>query len=104
MQNLNEAVFVAAFLMLQMSERSSSLPLPPLQYVKHYTDENIARGRALSPPKPITVSTRVDIIKLRSNLHGTIYLPSKQTLICQAMISHDREPVNYVRLRISVIL
>ncbi|XP_022659080.1 mediator of RNA polymerase II transcription subunit 7-like isoform X1 [Varroa destructor] len=42
-----------------MSERSSSLPLPPLQYVKHYTDENIARGRALSPPKPITEAYRM---------------------------------------------
>jgi len=37
-----------------MSEAAhvSSLPLPPLQYVNLYTDENIQKGRAPSPPKP----------------------------------------------------
>ncbi|KFM65873.1 mediator of RNA polymerase II transcription subunit 7-like [Stegodyphus dumicola] len=36
-----------------MSEAAhvSSLPLPPLQYVNLYTDENIQKGRAPSPPK-----------------------------------------------------
>lgn len=28
----------------------SSLPLPPLQYINQYTDENIRRGRAPRPP------------------------------------------------------
>ena len=31
----------------------SSLPLPPMQYVNHYTDEMIRRGRAPRPPPPI---------------------------------------------------
>ncbi|XP_039291189.1 mediator of RNA polymerase II transcription subunit 7 [Nilaparvata lugens] len=31
----------------------SSLPLPPVQYVSNYTDENIRRGRAPRPPPPI---------------------------------------------------
>ncbi|XP_013789781.1 mediator of RNA polymerase II transcription subunit 7-like [Limulus polyphemus] len=31
----------------------SSFPLPPLQFVNWYTDENIERGRAPSPPKPV---------------------------------------------------
>lgn len=35
------------------STQVSSLPLPPLQYVNSYTDENIQKGRAPSPPKPI---------------------------------------------------
>ncbi|KAI4489841.1 mediator of RNA polymerase II transcription subunit 7 [Polistes fuscatus] len=30
----------------------SSLPLPPLQYINLYTDENIHRGRAPKPPPP----------------------------------------------------
>lgn len=39
-----------------MGERtaSSSLPLPPLQYVNMYSDDNIMRGKAPSPPRPIT--------------------------------------------------
>lgn len=35
------------------SAQVSSLPLPPLQYVNLYTDDNIQKGRAPSPPKPI---------------------------------------------------
>lgn len=31
----------------------SSMPLPPMQYVSLYTDENIRRGRAPKPPPPI---------------------------------------------------
>ncbi|XP_057339635.1 mediator of RNA polymerase II transcription subunit 7 [Microplitis mediator] len=31
----------------------SSLPLPPLQYINLYTDENVRRGRAPRPPPPI---------------------------------------------------
>lgn len=31
----------------------SSLPLPPMQYIKEYSDENIRRGRAPRPPPPI---------------------------------------------------
>lgn len=31
----------------------SSLPLPPMQYVNLYTDEQIRRGRAPKPPPPI---------------------------------------------------
>ncbi|CAH1371649.1 hypothetical protein MTP99_013089 [Tenebrio molitor] len=31
----------------------SSLPLPPMQYINHYTDEMIRRGRAPRPPPPI---------------------------------------------------
>ncbi|CAB4068648.1 MED7 [Lepeophtheirus salmonis] len=35
------------------STQVSSLPLPPLQYVKSYTDENVMRGLAPQPPPPI---------------------------------------------------
>ena len=35
----------------------TSFPLPPMQYVQHYTDENIKRGRAPKPPPPIRVSS-----------------------------------------------
>ena len=31
----------------------SSLPLPPLQYINLFTDENVRRGRAPRPPPPI---------------------------------------------------
>jgi len=31
----------------------SSLPLPPVQYINLYTDENVRRGRAPRPPPPI---------------------------------------------------
>lgn len=31
----------------------SSLPLPPMQYISHYTDENIRRGRTPRPPPVI---------------------------------------------------
>lgn len=30
----------------------SSLPLPPMQYINLYTDENIRRNRAPKPPLP----------------------------------------------------
>nr|CAG4635097.1 EOG090X0EJA [Alona affinis] len=32
----------------------SSLPLPPMQYVTLFTDENVKRGRTPRPPVPIT--------------------------------------------------
>lgn len=35
----------------------SSLPLPPLQYINLYSDENIRRGRGPRPPPPIHEST-----------------------------------------------
>ncbi|XP_013791752.1 mediator of RNA polymerase II transcription subunit 7-like [Limulus polyphemus] len=38
------------------STQVSSLPLPPMQYVNWYTDENIERGVAPSPPRPIQES------------------------------------------------
>ncbi|XP_012229539.1 mediator of RNA polymerase II transcription subunit 7 [Linepithema humile] len=31
----------------------SSLPLPPVQYINSYSDENVRRGRAPRPPLPI---------------------------------------------------
>lgn len=31
----------------------SSLPLPPMQYINQFTDDNIRRGRAPRPPPPI---------------------------------------------------
>nr|CAG4645153.1 EOG090X0EJA [Leptodora kindtii] len=41
-----------------MSETAqvSSLPLPPMQYVTLFSEENIKRGRTLKPPPPITDS------------------------------------------------
>ncbi|XP_076319071.1 mediator of RNA polymerase II transcription subunit 7-like [Tachypleus tridentatus] len=38
------------------STQVSSLPLPPMQYVNWYTDENIERGVAPSPPRPVQES------------------------------------------------
>jgi len=34
----------------------SSMPIPPMQYVKLYTDENVRRGSAPGPPPPLTDS------------------------------------------------
>lgn len=34
----------------------SSMPNPPMQYVKHYTDENLRRGTAPPPPPPLSDS------------------------------------------------
>lgn len=31
----------------------SSLPLPPMQYINFYTDDNVRRNRAPLPPRPI---------------------------------------------------
>ena len=41
-----------------MSETTqvSSLPLPPMQYVSLFSDENVKRGRIPKPPPPITDS------------------------------------------------
>jgi len=33
----------------------SSMPLPPMQYVSLYTDENVKKGRAPKPPPPVKV-------------------------------------------------
>lgn len=35
------------------AQQVSSLPLPPMQYVNMYTDENVRRGRTPRPPPPI---------------------------------------------------
>lgn len=37
----------------QEAMQVSSLPLPPMQYINLYTDENVRRGRAPRPPPPI---------------------------------------------------
>lgn len=34
----------------------SAYPLPPLQYVNMYSDDNIKKGKAPPPPPPIQVS------------------------------------------------
>ncbi|KAH3842860.1 mediator of RNA polymerase II transcription subunit 7-A-like [Dreissena polymorpha] len=34
-------------------QQVSAYPLPPLQYINQYTDENVKRGRAPAPPTPI---------------------------------------------------
>ena len=41
-----------------MSETAqvSSLPLPPMQYVTLFSDENVKRGRTPKPPPPISDS------------------------------------------------
>jgi len=33
----------------------SSMPLPPMQYVNLYTDENVKKGRAPKPPPLVKV-------------------------------------------------
>jgi len=33
----------------------SSMPLPPMQYVNLYSDENVKKGRAPKPPPPVKV-------------------------------------------------
>ncbi|KAL6480162.1 hypothetical protein MHYP_G00111950 [Metynnis hypsauchen] len=40
---------------LKMGEpqQVSALPLPPMQYIKEYTDENVRKGLAPKPPPPI---------------------------------------------------
>jgi len=37
----------------------SSMPLPPMQYVNMYTDENVKKGRAPKPPPPVKVMAAV---------------------------------------------
>lgn len=42
--------------MLKMTSETaqvSSLPLPPMQYINFYTDENVRRNKAPAPPRPI---------------------------------------------------
>ncbi|XP_053572206.1 mediator of RNA polymerase II transcription subunit 7 [Bombina bombina] len=34
-------------------QQVSALPLPPMQYIKEYTDENMRKGLVLKPPPPI---------------------------------------------------
>ncbi|XP_069510040.1 mediator of RNA polymerase II transcription subunit 7 [Ambystoma mexicanum] len=34
-------------------QQVSALPLPPMQYIKEYTDENLRRGLAPKPPLPV---------------------------------------------------
>lgn len=42
---------------------SSSYPLPPMQYVNLFSEENILKGKSLDPPKPITEGN-LDLIKI----------------------------------------
>ncbi|XP_052795333.1 mediator of RNA polymerase II transcription subunit 7-like [Mya arenaria] len=35
------------------SQQVSAFPLPPMQYVNQYTDENVKRGRVPPPPQPM---------------------------------------------------
>lgn len=61
----------------------SSLPLPPMQYVNLYTDDQIRRSRAPKPPPPIqdtyhmfgnAFNTEESIIRpLESQVNTTIY-------------------------------
>ncbi|XP_046686627.1 LOW QUALITY PROTEIN: mediator of RNA polymerase II transcription subunit 7-like [Homalodisca vitripennis] len=44
----------------------SSLPLPPVQYINVYTDENVKRGRAPKPPPPVN-----DSYKMFGNTYST---------------------------------
>ncbi|KAG8325164.1 Mediator of RNA polymerase II transcription subunit 7 [Homalodisca vitripennis] len=44
----------------------SSLPLPPVQYINVYTDENVKRGRAPKPPPPVH-----DSYKMFGNTYST---------------------------------
>ena len=43
----------------------SSMPLPPMQYVNLYTDENVKKGRAPKPPPPVKV--------ISYNIFGSFY-------------------------------
>ena len=49
---------IRTVLQLQMMAEGqgvSSLPLPPMQYINLYTDENVKRGRIPEPPPPVKV-------------------------------------------------
>jgi len=40
-------------------QQVSAYPLPPMQYVNQYSDDNVKRGRAPPPPPPIEVTLEV---------------------------------------------
>ncbi|KAH9489036.1 Mediator of RNA polymerase II transcription subunit 7 [Bulinus truncatus] len=39
--------------MSEAQPASSAFPMPPMQYITNYTDENIKRGKAPPPPPPV---------------------------------------------------
>ena len=60
----------------------SSLPLPPVQYINQFTDDNIRRGRVPRPPPPVDSYTMFGspfnnddciIRPLESQVHSRIF-------------------------------
>lgn len=50
----NSAAGAAAAAADRESTQVTSMPLPPMQYINHYTEENVRRGTCPPPPPPIT--------------------------------------------------
>ncbi|CAH1776539.1 unnamed protein product [Owenia fusiformis] len=53
--------------MAEANQGVSSLPLPPMQFISLYTDENMQRGRVPRPPPPIKDSYNMFGIKFDSD-------------------------------------
>jgi len=51
---------------------SSSMPLPPMQYVNLYTDENVKKGRAPKPPPAVKVISWKILGRLTVVLRGVV--------------------------------
>uniref|UniRef100_A0A3B1IV06 Mediator of RNA polymerase II transcription subunit 7 n=1 Tax=Astyanax mexicanus TaxID=7994 RepID=A0A3B1IV06_ASTMX len=51
--NLNHLKSPTQFIRMGEPQQVSALPLPPMQYIKEYTDENVRKGLAPKPPPPI---------------------------------------------------